>query len=460
MSGKGDRGRSAVSYAALIVVIGSMFAVVLTGDIPDKVTKNCEGALCKLFGSDCPSNPPQTEARNLGNTRPASLLRETPDPMGGTGEFFPREPIPKPTCNPDPEAKWAEGLHAHNDYQNGRPLLDALENGATSVEVDLFLGADGTLYAKHDYEEAKGVQFKERYVDELLKRAEKNDGQIYPGRDPKKPFQIFIELKEPNMQEGEIPRWVVDGKTKDSYLHSKRIEAYWTAIRQTEELRTRYPNVQVVFTGGAPRELVGKPDPLSWKIPQNVVYDISPVHGSDCRLPPEVDPYALRQPDDPQYDPEFAKNVVVFNGNWEECADRNHNDWIGREEQQKLNEIVQRAHNAGLKVRLYDGPDGRVRANGALPGLFAPCHYAACSEAAKWEAWKSRNEAGVDYLNTNHLTNGSEWIRYCGLKPKEAPEPQSPLPSPGPYTGPLPQPSPGPYGPLPQPSPAPSPDKL
>ncbi|MGI5200561.1 hypothetical protein ACQEU6_03010 [Spirillospora sp. CA-108201] len=432
MSGKGDRGRSAISCAALIVLIGAVFAVVSTGDIPGKVAKNCEGALCRLSGGDCPNTSPQAQARTLGDTRPVSLLEENPDAMGGVGGLFPREPIPKPTCNPDPKAKWAEGLHAHNDYSNGRPLLDALDNGATSVEVDLFLGADGALYAKHDYEEAKGVMFKESYVDKLMKRAEENDGQIYPGRDPKKPFQVIVELKEPNMQEGEIPRWVVDDKTKESYLYSKRVDAYWAVIRQTRELRTMYPNVQVVFSGGAPRDLVGKPDPLSWEVPRNVVYDISP--GDDCSLPPEVDPYALRQPTDVQYDLEYAENFVMLNGNWDDCGDRDHDGEISREEQQKLNDIVQRAHNAGLKVRLYDGPDGRVRANGTLPGLFTPCHFSSCSEAAKWAAWKSRQQAGVDYLNTNHLTNGRDWIRYCGLKPE----------SPGAYTGPLPQPSPAP----------------
>ena len=263
----------------------------------------------------------------------------------------------------------------------------------------------------------KAPQFKGVYVDGLMKRAEENGGQIYPGRDPAKPFQLIIELKEPDMREGKIPPWVVDQRTKENYLHSKRVDAYWTAIRQTEELRTRFPNVQVVFSGGTPRHLAGTPDPLNWKVPQNVVYDISA--GKGCALPPEVDPRAPRLPSNP-FDRTFAENFVILNANWFECGDRNHDFKISDEEQQKLNDVVQRTHNLGLKVRLWGGPDGRLRSNAEMPGQFGPCHWPSprgCSEADKWAKWKAQQTAGVDYLNTNHLTNGSEWIRYCGRKP-------------------------------------------
>ena len=41
------------------------------------------------------------------------------------------------------------GMHAHNDYNHPRPLLDALEAGAISVEADVFL-QDGVLLVGHD----------------------------------------------------------------------------------------------------------------------------------------------------------------------------------------------------------------------------------------------------------------------------------------------------------------------
>jgi len=42
--------------------------------------------------------------------------------------------------------------HAHNDYLHKNPLFDALDNGFTSVEVDVHL-LRGNLYVAHDKEE-------------------------------------------------------------------------------------------------------------------------------------------------------------------------------------------------------------------------------------------------------------------------------------------------------------------
>jgi glycerophosphoryl diester phosphodiesterase len=40
-------------------------------------------------------------------------------------------------------------MHAHNDYNRARPLFEALEQGASSVEADVFL-SDGVLLVGHD----------------------------------------------------------------------------------------------------------------------------------------------------------------------------------------------------------------------------------------------------------------------------------------------------------------------
>src|SRR5688500_18169484 len=39
--------------------------------------------------------------------------------------------------------------HSHNDYEHKRPLLDALANGFTSVEADIYL-VEGLLLVAHD----------------------------------------------------------------------------------------------------------------------------------------------------------------------------------------------------------------------------------------------------------------------------------------------------------------------
>ena len=52
-------------------------------------------------------------------------------------------PAPVELGTPLPQA------HAHNDYEHERPLLDALEQGFTSIEADVWL-VDGELRVAHD----------------------------------------------------------------------------------------------------------------------------------------------------------------------------------------------------------------------------------------------------------------------------------------------------------------------
>jgi len=44
--------------------------------------------------------------------------------------------------------------YAHNDYENARPLIDALRLGFSGVEADVFL-VDGVLRVGHDRQQAQ-----------------------------------------------------------------------------------------------------------------------------------------------------------------------------------------------------------------------------------------------------------------------------------------------------------------
>ncbi|MEU8122553.1 hypothetical protein AB0C21_27915 [Spirillospora sp. NPDC049024] len=105
-----------------------------------------------------------------------------------------KAPIPPRVCAPNPGAKWVDGLNAHNDYQNRRPLKGALSNGATSVEVDLAFDPSGRLMVTHEViGDLEGREFRATYVKPFIDRAKKNGGQIYPGQNGK--FQLFVEVK-------------------------------------------------------------------------------------------------------------------------------------------------------------------------------------------------------------------------------------------------------------------------
>jgi len=74
------------------------------------------------------------------------------------------------------------GAHAHNDYNNDRPLLDALAYGFTSIEVDVLL-IDDEIYVGHDLPESTHSlpTLVELYLQPLDSIINENGGQLYPG---------------------------------------------------------------------------------------------------------------------------------------------------------------------------------------------------------------------------------------------------------------------------------------
>ncbi len=70
--------------------------------------------------------------------------------------------------------------HAHNDYYHTRPLLDALDQGFTSIEADVFL-IDGQLLVSHSLLEVRRDRTLESlYLQPLQDRIRRNHGKVYP----------------------------------------------------------------------------------------------------------------------------------------------------------------------------------------------------------------------------------------------------------------------------------------
>src|SRR6266481_2025456 len=71
-------------------------------------------------------------------------------------------------------------VHAHNDYEHKRPLLDALDHGFCSVEADIYL-VDGQLLVAHMRSQVKSERTLEKlYLEPLRERVKKNGGRVYP----------------------------------------------------------------------------------------------------------------------------------------------------------------------------------------------------------------------------------------------------------------------------------------
>ncbi|MBB4934942.1 hypothetical protein F4561_005836 [Lipingzhangella halophila] len=385
--GRGERAASAVEYGGVLALVAAIFGGLLLADIPGRVVAFCESAICRVTGGeDC------SEYEAGAWPDPSWPWDDEPDPdLSPTAPA--RPPIEKPGC-PDPDTEWIEGLHAHNDYENGTPLDDALDNGAVSVEADVWVGGDGELWVKHDeYEPAEG-NLETLYTEPLIERAEENGGDIYSGRD--EPFQLVVEIKDEPSEDGE------EGPDSD------RRRAYEAAFDQVEDLP---PGVEVVFSGGAP------PDDLVGYQPDNATFDIEP--GPDCTLPDKVN---FSSPD---YDRVYAQHFSMLNGEWGEgaCGDKDGDYEISDEEQQELNEVVEQAHASGMTTRFWGAPDGKERAgvpggDRLVPGGdgFRPCFAweDKCQGAPREAAWGAQLEAGVDFYNTNHLTQSGRWLKSCG----------------------------------------------
>lgn len=85
-------------------------------------------------------------------------------------------------------------LHSHNDYEHDRPLFEALEAGATSIEVDVWL-MDGTLRVSHlrPLSPENSPTLEQLYLQPLALWVAEHGGEIYPGYEKK--LQLMIDVK-------------------------------------------------------------------------------------------------------------------------------------------------------------------------------------------------------------------------------------------------------------------------
>jgi len=83
--------------------------------------------------------------------------------------------------------------HSHNNYLAQRPLVEALERGFASIEVDIFL-VDGQLLVAHDIEDVQpSATLASMYLDPLHTVVRHNGGSVYGHDDP--PLQLLVDVK-------------------------------------------------------------------------------------------------------------------------------------------------------------------------------------------------------------------------------------------------------------------------
>jgi len=207
---------------------------------------------------------------------------------------------------------------AHNDYIHKHPLLDALENGFTNVEADIFL-KNGKLIVAHIFPYFKGHRTLESlYLKPLSERIAKNNGQVYAGY--YSPVILMIDIKT---------------NADNTYKVLKPLlEKYRSILSSCENGKVVYRAVTIVLSGKKPFALLENE--------QNRLAFID----EDLRKIPA--------------DSTSNNMFVMASCKYSKLIKWNGKDTISTTERKKLLDFVAMAHKIGAKVRLWASPEKKA----------------------------------------------------------------------------------------------------
>lgn len=129
---------------------------------------------------------------------------------------------------------------AHNDYFHKRPLYDALDNGYTNIEADIFLKDEQLVVAHINpfFKENRTLEI--LYLKPLLACITKNGGQVYPGYNT--PVTLLVDIKT---------------DADKTYLALKPLlEQYRSMLTGYENGRITVRAVTIVLSGNKPYRLI------------------------------------------------------------------------------------------------------------------------------------------------------------------------------------------------------------
>lgn len=207
---------------------------------------------------------------------------------------------------------------AHNDYLHKHPLYDALQNGYTNIEADIFLSGNNLVVA-HINPYFKGHrQLEKLYLKPLLDHINENGGQVYKGYT--KPITLMIDIKT----DANNAYWVL----------RPLLEKYKAILTRYEDGKIIPGLVTVVLSGHKPYKMI--------QDEQNRLAFID----EDLRRVTKDTTYCS------MYEMASCKYSQLLR--WK------GNGTISASEQQKLKDYVEMAHLSGEKVRLWASPDNKA----------------------------------------------------------------------------------------------------
>jgi hypothetical protein len=240
--------------------------------------------------------------------------------------------------------------HAHNDYLHDPPLLKALEHGFTSVEADIFLVGDQLCVAHESKNATLARTLQSLYLEPLRQRVKENDGRVYRGASR---FILLIDIKT---------------AAEPTYRRLHQVLAGYQDMLTTFDGQGRKDKAILVIVSGN--------RPLTLMQSQPVRYA-----GYDGRLA--------------DLDSDLSADVIpLISDQWVKPFSWKGEGPMPREEQQRLDDIVRRAHAKGRLVRFWLTPDVPSPQRDAV--------------------WQQLLAAGVDLINTDDLRGLQEYLLQHG----------------------------------------------
>lgn len=147
------------------------------------------------------------------------------------------------TASPDTLAQQASKplpqAHSHNDYQQPRPLEDALAQGFCSVEADIFLVGEDLLVGHYKSDLKPGRTLQALYLEPLKKRVLANGGRVYPGGPT---FHLLIDLKT---------------DSEPIYKRLKEVlKGYQDLLTRFDQDRTTLAAISITLSGDRPKQIL------------------------------------------------------------------------------------------------------------------------------------------------------------------------------------------------------------
>ena len=171
------------------------------------------------------------------------------------------------------------GCHSHNDYLNEIPLLNALNHGFKSIEVDIVLHDKTLFVAHHRWLKRKNKVIEKLYLDNLYKIFIDNDGFIYEKDDP---LYLLVDIKTSANETYEVlNKLLKDYKPMLSYvINDSVVSGAVTVILSGNKPRIEYlkkVKERFVFIDGRLSD-IGKNIPISLMPLVSIDWDLSLIH--------------------------------------------------------------------------------------------------------------------------------------------------------------------------------------